>query len=50
MFAFDHRELLRGQHKKSEIQVGVNTFMKDAFRVFHTSLVTFLIRFIVAKI
>ena len=50
MFAFDHCELLRGQHKKSEIHFRVNTFMKGAFRVFHTSLVKFLIRLIVAKI
>ena len=50
MFAFDRCELLRGQHKKSEIRIGVNTFMKYAFCVFHTYLVKILIRLIVAKI
>jgi hypothetical protein len=52
MFALDHCELLTEQHKKSEIQIGVNTFMKDAFCVFHTrtSLGKFLIRFIMAEI
>jgi len=50
MFAFDHSKLLWGQHKNSEIQIGVNTFMNHPFCVFHTSLVKFLIRLIVAKI